>query len=178
MPVEYKWKIVMLGDFAVGKTSLVRRYVYDEFSDAYLTTIGVKVTKKEISINDGSASLLLWDIAGSDRFTSISAEYLRGASGAVIVADITRGNTVENIRSHIDLALSVNPSAGIAVAINKVDLVMHGDEKLTRLRSEEFRKSLGCSTEIYFTSAMNGENVESLFISLAESILKDGHNDQ
>ncbi len=178
MPVEYKWKIVMLGDFAVGKTSLVRRYVYDEFSDTYLTTIGVKVTKKEILINNDSASLLLWDIAGSDRFTSISAEYLRGSSAAVIVADITRGHTVENIRSHIDLALSVNPSAGIAIAINKVDLVNQGDERLLRIRSEEFRKSLGCDPEIYFTSAMNGENVESLFISLAEVILKEGHDEQ
>ncbi len=68
MNAAYKLKIVLLGDFAVGKTSLIRRFVFDEFNDSYLTTIGVKVTRKEVDIKDrGRTDLLLWDIAGSDR---------------------------------------------------------------------------------------------------------------
>lgn len=178
MPGDYKWKIVMLGDFAVGKTSLVRRFVYDEFSDSYLTTVGVKVTKKEILTDDSTISLLLWDIAGSDRFASITTEYLRGASGGIIVADITRESSVENIRSHIDMILSVNPAAGVVVALNKLDLVKKSDEKLVYLKSDEFRNSLGGEPPVYFTSAMSGENVEELFLSIAERISKVAPDDQ
>ena len=124
----YKWKIVMMGDFAVGKTSLVRRFVYDEFSDSYLTTIGVKVTKKDINLENASASLLIWDIAGSDRFNIVSPEYIKGASGGIIVADLTRESTIESIQMHSDMILSVNPDAVIVVALNKTDLV--ADDKL------------------------------------------------
>lgn len=172
MSDDYKWKVVMLGDFAVGKTSLVRRFVYDEFSDSYLTTVGVKVTKKDIYFEDAEASLLLWDIAGSDRFTSITSEYLRGASGGIIVADITRASSVANIRSHIDMILSINPAAGITVALNKRDLVDKSDERLLYLESDEFRESLSGSPRVHLTSAKSGENVENLFISVAESIRK------
>lgn len=172
MPGAYKWKVVMMGDFAVGKTSLVRRFVYDEFSDFYLTTVGVKVTKKEVSVNDNDISLLLWDIAGSDRFSSITTEYLRGASGAIIVADITRESSVQNISSHIDMILSSNPSAGIVVALNKIDLLEENDERLMYLKSDEFLKSLNGTPSLIFSSALSGENVEKLFLSLAEKVLK------
>jgi small GTP-binding protein len=172
MPGDYKWKVVMLGDFAVGKTSLVRRFVYDEFSDSYLTTVGVKVTKKEISIEQDNISLLLWDIAGSDRFSPVTPEYLRGASGAIIVADITRGSSIDNIRTHVDLILSINPSAGIVVALNKLDLVKKSDERVVYMKSDDFRNSFNGSPVIYFTSARSGENVEELFLSIAEKIRK------
>lgn len=172
MPEEYKWKVVLLGDFAVGKTSLVRRFVYDEFSDSYLTTVGVKVTKKDISIEQDNISLLLWDIAGSDRFAPVTPEYLRGASGAIVVADLTRGSSIDSIRTHLDLILSINPSAGIVVALNKLDLVKKSDERLVYMRSDEFRNGLNGSPVIHFTSAMSGENVEELFLSIAEKIRK------
>lgn len=174
MPGEYKWKVVMLGDFAVGKTSLVRRFVYDEFSDSYLTTVGVKVTKKEILIEKDNITLLLWDIAGSDRFSSITPEYLRGAAGGIIVADITRGSSIDNIRCHIDMILSINPEAGIVVALNKLDLLKQNDERLAYMKSDEFTKSLNGSPVIHFTSAKNGENVERLFLALAERVRQAG----
>ncbi|MFA5519142.1 MAG: Rab family GTPase [Spirochaetota bacterium] len=172
MPGAYKWKVVMMGDFAVGKTSLVRRFVYDEFSDSYLTTVGVKVTKKEVSLNDNDISLLLWDIAGSDNFNFITAEYLRGGLGGIIVADITRERSLESIPDHIDTLLACNPSVKIIVALNKLDLVKENDERLIYLKSDEFRKSLNGEPSILFTSALSGENVEILFLSLADKILK------
>ncbi len=172
MPGAYKWKVVMMGDFAVGKTSLVRRFVYDEFSDSYLTTVGVKVTKKEVSVNDNDISLLLWDLAGSDNFNSITAEYLRGASGGIIVADITRERSLQSIPGHIDMLLSSNPLAEIVVALNKLDLIEENDERFIYLKSDEFMKSLNGSPSVLFTSAMSGKNVEMLFLSLADKILK------
>ncbi len=172
MPGAYKWKVVMMGDFAVGKTSLVHRFVYDKFSDFYLTTVGVKVTKKEVSVDNNDISLLLWDIAGSDNFNSITAEYLRGASGGIIVADITRERSLESIPGHIDTILASNPLAGIVVALNKLDLVKEDDKRLIYLKSDEFMNRLKGIPSVLFTSALTGENVEMLFLSLADKILK------
>lgn len=164
MSSEFKWKIVLVGEFAVGKTSLVRRFVNDEFSDSYLTTIGVKVTKKEAVINDKvSVDLLLWDIAGSDKFNQISPEYIKGASAGIIVADITRNNTIETISAHVDLLKNVNPDILILVALNKMDLVENP------LDSIKLYESFFETNDIKFvlgTSAKSGLNVENLFNQL------------
>jgi small GTP-binding protein len=170
MSESYKWKVVMVGDFAVGKTSLVRRFVHNEFSDSYLTSIGVKVSKKDIvKADDYKASLLLWDIAGNDGFGSISTEYLKGASAAIIVADITRESSISMIQNYIDMFLSVNRDAPYQISINKSDIIT--DPKiLDYYRSEEFTTKFSSAIEISLTSAKNGENVEKLFLSLADNI--------
>ncbi len=170
MGSDYKWKIVMIGDFAVGKTSLVRRFVYDEFNDSYLTTIGVKVTKKEVLI-DGSASadFLLWDIAGGDKFTKISSEYIRGSSAGIIVADLTRKNTIENISEHVELLRGVDPEICIVVALNKSDLVENRGEFLAM--TENILKGKNISM-ITVTSAMDGSNVELLFNKLGTTLFE------
>ena len=83
-------KICMLGAFAVGKTSLVQRFVKSLFSDRYLTTVGVKIDKKIVTVGDTEVSLVLWDLAGEDEFQSVQTSYLRGASGYLLVIDGTR----------------------------------------------------------------------------------------
>jgi small GTP-binding protein len=169
MSESYKWKVVMVGDFAVGKTSLVRRFVHNEFSDSYLTSIGVKVSKKDITAPDYRASLLLWDIAGSDGFGSISTEYLKGAAAAIIVADITRESSISMIRNYIDMFHSVNRDAPYQISINKSDIIK--DPKiLDYYRSEEFTAKFGSAMQVSQTSAKNGENVEKLFLALADSM--------
>lgn len=168
MGSDYKWKIVMVGDFSVGKTSLVRRFVFDEFSDSYLTTIGVKVTKKELVINNSViADFLLWDIAGSDKFTNISPEYIKGASAGIVVADLTRKSTIENIPVHIELLKSENPLMNICIALNKSDLVE--DIKDSLQLAENGSKGSNVSL-IMPTSARNGMNVEDMFIKLGNLI--------
>ena len=171
MGSDFKWKIVMVGEFAVGKTSLVRRFVNDEFSDSYLTTIGVKVTKKETVINDKiSADLLLWDIAGSDKFSQISPEYIKGASAGIIVADITRKNTIETISAHVELIKSVNPGIVIFATLNKSDLVENPQDSL------KLYESIFKNNEIkHFsaTSAKSGENVENLFNKLSTFLYEE-----
>jgi len=170
MSVDYKWKIVLLGDFAVGKTSLVRRYVYDEFSDSYLTTIGVKVTRKDVAINDSiRADLLLWDIAGSDKFMKISPDYLKGASAGIIVADLTRRSTIDNIPEHIDLLQSVNPSAIVFIALNKSDISPNADEHINKTRDMLSGKTFG---SLIATSAKDGSNIDALFREITSMIFQ------
>ena len=161
----------MMGDFAVGKTSLVRRFVYDEFSDSYLTTIGVKVTKKDIESDNAKASLLIWDIAGSDRFNIVSPEYIKGATGGIIVADLSRESTIESIQMHLDMILSINPDAVITVALNKADLVSDNKVKIDLTETQKKVASLKGCWACFLTSAKTGENVEEIFKNLTDKIL-------
>ncbi len=168
MSSEYKWKIVMVGEFAVGKTSLVRRFVSDEFSDSYLTTIGVKVTKKEVLIkNNITADLLLWDIAGSDKFTKISPEYIKGASAGIIVSDLTRKNTIDTVSAHVELLKSINPHMIICGALNKSDLIENPHDYIKIHESSFSRSDVDFVLE---TSAKTGLNVESLFSKLSNAL--------
>lgn len=100
MPALSK-KVCLLGDFAVGKTSLVRRFVHDYFDDQYLSTIGVKVSRKTINIAQGEQivelTMMLWDLAGSEEFTHLRASYLRGAAGVLLVGDLTRPLTFDTL---------------------------------------------------------------------------------
>ena len=95
-------KICMLGDAAVGKTSLIRRYVLDEFSDRYLSTIGAKVMKKDVTVghkgSDYKVSMMIWDLMGQQEFEFLQSTYYKGAQGGVLVADITRRETLDNIK--------------------------------------------------------------------------------
>src|SRR5574342_650264 len=97
-------KICMLGSFSVGKTSLVRRFVESIFSDTYLTTVGVKIDKKQLRVDDHDVTLMLWDIYGEDEFQKLHMSYLRGAAGLLLVVDGTR-------RSTLDKALAIKEEA-------------------------------------------------------------------
>jgi len=88
-------KICMLGSFAVGKTSLIRRFVESIYSEAYHTTVGVKIDKRVVRYNDSDVTLVLWDLYGEDEFQKMRWSYLRGAAGYLLVADGTRCNTLE-----------------------------------------------------------------------------------
>jgi len=153
-------KILLLGDFAVGKTSLIKRYVDNTFSDSYLTTIGVKISKKLIILNDIECELLIWDIEGATSTKSIPHSYFRGASGAIFVCDINRSETIEGINEHINTFLMLNQNAKYVVAYNKSDLL-----------NTQQKEALQLSGNAFFTSAKSGINVEVLFTTLAKEIL-------
>src|SRR5258707_408911 len=99
MTVTVQRKICMLGGFSVGKTSLVKRYVQSIFSESYLTTVGVKIDKKTVTLGDRVVHLILWDLAGEDDMSSLRMSYLRGSAGYVLVADGTRPATLETALS-------------------------------------------------------------------------------
>jgi small GTP-binding protein len=162
-------KICLVGDFGVGKTSLVRRFVDRSFSDQYLTTVGVKISRKLVEINPQSLQLLIWDLEGSSKFKAISATHLQGASGAIIVADLSRAETVKHLEDHIHTFLTINPKGMIIVALNKTDLVtaeaIAQVQKMPELNDPT--KILG----VYPTSAKTGDSVDQIFTKLAIAIL-------
>ncbi|MGC9504959.1 Rab family GTPase [Baaleninema sp.] len=165
-------KICMVGDFSVGKTSLIRRFVEEKFSDRYLSTVGVKISRKAVEVApEGETTpkkiqLLIWDLEGHTKFKSIAPSYLQGAKGSLIVADVTRGETIERIQDHIDLFLSVNPQGWTIVALNKSDLA--DADKLAHLRQTVESKQYERVVSIYVTSAKTGDNVDLIFQEIAK----------
>ncbi|MDY6937308.1 MAG: Rab family GTPase [Cyanobacteriota bacterium] len=168
-------KICMVGDFGVGKTSLIRRYVEREFSDRYLSTVGVKISRKTIEIvrdnlqGPVKLQLIIWDLEGHTRFKAIAPSYLQGASGALVVADLTRLETIENLKERIGLFSSVNPKGWIAIAFNKTDLIEV--EQLDKVHQYIDLKSFPNVISSYFTSAKTGDNVDDIFENLAKKLI-------
>ncbi len=162
-------KICMLGDFAVGKTSLVRRFVEGRFDDRYLSTIGVTISRKTI-VREGVhiLNLIIWDLAGGDEWIHTNHGYMRGAAGALLVCDATRPATFKHAALYVGQIRQMNPSAGLVLAVNKSDLDFDAPTLEAQMRQ------VGAELDIPygFTSAKTGQGVEGLFHILAASLEK------
>ena len=156
-------KIILTGSFGVGKTSLFNRFIYQQFSDKYLTTIGVKVNNKTIKIDDESISMMVWDVAGEVSQDKVPVSYFLGASGIIYVMDLSRPLTFVNLESDIQFLRDLLPNGTIIIVANKKDLVT--EEQLETIRQELVRPF------DYSTSAKTGENVEKLFIEMGKRLL-------
>ena len=159
-------KVCVLGSFGVGKTSLVRRYVQSIFSDAYLTTVGVKVDKKSLTVGSADVTLVLWDIAGEDDINAIRMTYVRGAGGYFLVADGTRPETLEIAKS---IQARVNTEVGAVpflLLLNKADL-----QESWGLSREPVEALEAAGWTVLRTSAKTGENVEEAFQELARRMV-------
>jgi small GTP-binding protein len=171
----FKKKICMIGSPGVGKTSLVRRFVYDLFSDKYLTTIGVKISQKvcpPIQTSDKQLiqfTLLVWDIEGAQDVRPALHSYFMGASGALLVSDLTRKETIDVIPQLMKGLREASPKAQIILAGNKLDLVNMDAETLEQQAEIAGQNNLSC----FLTSAKSGQNVESTFHKFCELFLKD-----
>ncbi|MCJ8280125.1 MAG: GTP-binding protein [Rivularia sp. ALOHA_DT_140] len=159
----------------MGKTSLIRRFVDRQFSDKYLSTVGVKISRKSVEIIDSKQAkninlqLLIWDIEGSTKFKGVSSSYFQGAKGAIIVGDVTRPESLENISEHIQAFSKVNPQGKTVIALNKSDLIdAEYLEKYRQLYSFNDKKSF---VSTYPSSAKTGKNVDEIFQSLAHSMI-------
>ncbi len=160
-------KVCLLGDFAVGKTSLVRRFVEGRFDDKYLSTIGVKISRKSLSFDDAVLNLLIWDLAGGDDFRQIGNSYLRGASAALIVCDLTRHDTLDSFHYYTEQLHQTMPNASLVFIGNKVDLTEQ--RVIDQNEIEAISRELG--GPYLETSAKTGFQVESAFHFLANSLL-------
>lgn len=163
-------KICLLGDFAVGKTSLVRRYVEGSFSDKYLSTIGIKISRKLLARENYQLNLLIWDLAGGDEFSGHDKNYLRGASGALLVCDITRPETFPILSKYAQQLEEVSPQAVMVAAANKADMLTQNHSS-NAAKLESTLSPLDC--QYLPTSAKTGENVENLLNLLADKIVKE-----
>ncbi len=178
-------KIVLLGDSAVGKTSLIRRFVFDQFEDTYITTIGTKVTKKELILPKGDKeidlSLMIWDVLGRAGYTAIHSRALVGVHGAFLVADLTRKETLSSLERYwIPLLLNVVEGVPVVFACNKSDLKDQYAFQPDDMEALISKYNIGLEDTLpqnlklcYSTSAKTGENVEHIFESLGHMVLSE-----
>ncbi len=157
-------KLILLGNFGVGKSSLVKRFVHSMFSEEYLTTIGVKIDKKVVQINGQDLRLIIWDIAGESSQAKIPASYKLGAHGIIYVIDILRPSTYDNIESEIAGLNQLLPGVPILKIANKIDLV----------KESELQKILAVLPfkDFHVCSAKTGKNVEMAFMNIAQMLAK------
>jgi small GTP-binding protein len=156
----------MLGSFAVGKTSLVRRFVETLFSDTYQTTVGVKVDKKMVDVGGQPVTLVLWDIQGVEEAEPLRRSYLRGAHGYLVVCDGTRGETLAQCLELADKAKASIGNVPSMLLVNKADL-----KDQWEIPAQVLDGLRGKGWHILETSAKDGRNVEEAFHLLASSML-------
>jgi small GTP-binding protein len=159
-------KVCLLGGYAVGKTSLVARFVSSIFSDKYLSTVGVKVDKKQVSVDGRDVTLMIWDIYGQDEFQTVLHSQLRGMSAYLLVVDGTRRSTLETAERLSKLAAEVAGPVPFVLAINKADLAAEweiDDAAIFRLVEQGWT--------VLRTSAKTGDGVEDAFERLTRAML-------
>lgn len=160
-------KVCVVGHYAVGKTSLVARYVHQVFSEKYLTTVGVKIDTKHVELNDEKAvDLVIWDVADSHNFSDLGKRYLRGAAGYLLVVDGTRAETLETARQIKKSTCDQLEELPFVCLINKSDL--RADWELTL---QDLDRLVADGWTVFQTSAKTGDNVENAFLSLATAVL-------
>ena len=159
-----KKKICMVGQFGGGKTSLVRRFVDSIFDERYLTTIGVKIDRKDVSVDGKSLTLMLWDLAGEDDLAQLNVSHLRGASGYILVADGCRASTLEKA---VELQQRITQTLGpipFVLVVNKADLRDRWEVQSSQVAQ------YGWPT--FETSAKAGSGVEEMFLGLAAILIR------
>lgn len=168
-------KICLLGNPAVGKTSLIRAFVYETFEDEYISTIGSKVSKKEVEFFDEEAkryfevSLIIWDIAGQQTFKHVKQAYYRGAKGAIVVADVTRVTTLQSIEDWIKSLTEVVGDVPLVILLNKTDLIDQIKFSLADVQD----MALKYRAKSLLASAKTGKNVERAFLDLAKMMVSE-----
>lgn len=159
-------KICLLGAPGVGKSSLVRQFVSNTFSEEYLTTVGVKIERKPVSVGDVDLNLLIWDIHGEEGALAVTPAFLKGAAGYLLVVDCTRPATVDAVTELRDRLRDSPNAAPVVVALNKSDLVED-----PRLALAEHPAGAELDAHAVITSAKTGAGVESAFVALGEAVL-------
>jgi small GTP-binding protein len=166
-------KILLLGDGAVGKTSLIKRFVVDFFDDNYITTIGTKVTVKNMKIDLEDKvthmKLQIWDVLGQKGYESLYHSSFYGAQGVMFIADVTRMQTFDSIKNYwIPKVRKIIGNVPFIILANKSDLIT--DNKFTYENLKEFASEY--TESYYLTSAKNGDNVDLAFDSLGTDMIK------
>ncbi|UCF08420.1 MAG: GTP-binding protein [Thermoplasmata archaeon] len=174
---EIKLKICLIGEGAVGKTSLVKRFVYDSFDDTYISTIGTKITKKQVTLKhpqkeeEIDVTMLVWDIMGQKGFRELLQEaYFYGAQGLIAVCDVTNKFSLDEIGDWVSSAFGVTGEIPVAFMANKYDLRDNSEFGLEEL--EEFASKYKHSITLP-ASAKTGLNIEEAFVKLGMEILRE-----
>ncbi len=168
---KMKVKVCLVGEGAVGKTCTIRRFIHDEFDDRYISTLGAKVSKKEVTVerNGGwvEVGMTIWDIMGEKGFRELLKEaYFHGAQGVLAVCDITRKDTLYDLHEWVKAVFKVTGDIPVHFVANKIDL-----KEQMAFGEDELKKAAGkYNSPFIFTSAKTGENIPEAFQKLAEMV--------
>ena len=164
------FKILMLGDSEVGKSCFLMRYSDNVFVENYITTIGLDYKLKTIKLDSGKViKVQLWDTAGQDKYRTIAKNYYKGSHGILLLYDITKISSFENIREWIqDIRQEVSPKSIIFLIGNKIDLT--DQRKLSKEQGEELAEEF--KIPFFEASAKSGDNVDEVFKALYEKIIE------
>jgi Ras-related protein Rab-11A len=166
---QYTFKVVVLGDAAVGKTSLVRQHAKGKFEFDAKATVGVEVTTKHYKLEGGLLlSLSIWDVAGQEFSSSIRHQYYQGASAGILVFDLTRPESFWHVKTwYVDLRDNLQQKVPVVLIGNKKDL----PDQRAVTDSEIMELADGYGFKYFETSAMTGENVDRAFYNLVAQII-------
>ena len=171
---QIRIKLLIIGDSAVGKTSMLLKYTDNFFPESHLATIGVEFKTKEIEYNGYKIELQIWDTAGQERFKSITKSFFRNANGIIFVYDITQKNTFKNVKDWIKDS-EVNDFGFQRILVgNKIDLQNKRQVSLEDAKEWADKKNM----EVIETSAKTGANIDKAVLKLIELILQNKTNDE
>jgi small GTP-binding protein len=167
---EYAFKLILGGEGAVGKTSMVHRFVEDVFNVDYKSTIGTSIMKKECTFEglESKVRFVIWDLAGQSQFKRVRQTYVANAEAGILVFDVTRRDTYDNIKLWYEETIKEAPDITMVLVGNKIDLI--DARQVTKEEGEALGKELGLT--YMETSAKTGENIEDAFNMLALQIIK------
>lgn len=172
-----KWKVCLVGEAAVGKTSMIRRFVFDQFDETYRSTFGTKVTKREMKMQHPKDNrelnivMMIWDIMGQKGFRHLLKDaYFFGTRGIIAMCDVTRRETYDEMNGWMETALTVTSEIPVVFLGNKCDLEAEQQIKIDELKNlaSGYKQS-----EAYLTSVKTGYNVDLVFQTLCEKMLED-----
>ncbi|KAJ5077385.1 ras-related protein rab-13 [Anaeramoeba ignava] len=165
---DYLYNVLLIGDCEIGKSSILRRICENEFSDEYLSTIGVDFNTKRITIDSGGIKLVIWDTSGQERFKKITNSYYRGAHGIILVYDITNEESFENIEENWMTSIKENANENVKTILigNKCDL--EEKRQVSKEKGKEFADEY--KIPFYEVSAKNNINIDNTFFEITRNI--------
>ncbi|XP_015116076.1 ras-related protein Rab-21 [Diachasma alloeum] len=164
----YNFKVVLLGEGCVGKTSAVLRYVEDKFNDEHLTTLQASFLTKKLNIDGKRVNLAIWDTAGQEKFHALGPIYYRMSNGAILVYDITDENSFQMVKNWVkELKKMLGSDICLVIAGNKVDL--EKDRSVSFEEADRYAKQVGAAH--FHTSAKQNRNIEEMFLDLTRRMI-------